>query len=204
MQVSGQVTLGGTLDVTLIPDFVPELGNSFTILTFDSVAGDFDEYTGLSLGGGLVLKPAINGSNITLTVVQSEVNRPLLVIHGFAGSYFADSSPAGVEEWLTTRGIGPEKIAADPLSNIGADLIRSFENEGYVQDVSLFEANWDWRVPVAPLDGVNDGSLTEATTAALDCIDGKRPGFRGYRNPQHGGLGFQSLHPKPRLWRWPS
>ena len=39
--VTGAATLGGTLDVTLINDFSPELGDSFTIMTYGSQTGSF-------------------------------------------------------------------------------------------------------------------------------------------------------------------
>ncbi len=40
--VTGAATLGGTLEVTLINDFSPELGDTFTIMTYGSSTGSFD------------------------------------------------------------------------------------------------------------------------------------------------------------------
>jgi T5SS/PEP-CTERM-associated repeat protein len=42
LAVTGDVTLGGTLDVTLLDGFVPELCDRFTILTGASITGRFD------------------------------------------------------------------------------------------------------------------------------------------------------------------
>ena len=41
MAVTGAATLGGALEVTLINDFSPELGDTFTIMTYGSVSGSF-------------------------------------------------------------------------------------------------------------------------------------------------------------------
>jgi hypothetical protein len=48
--VSGAVTLGGTLNVSLLPGYTPVTGNAFGVMTYGSVSGDFATYT---LPGGL-------------------------------------------------------------------------------------------------------------------------------------------------------
>ncbi len=65
--VSGVATLGGTINVTLINDFQPVLGNTFQPLTFASSTGDFGFYNGIVLGNRLLLDPALNPTNLTLT-----------------------------------------------------------------------------------------------------------------------------------------
>lgn len=68
--VGGTVTLDGTLNVTLINGFSPQLGDSFEIMTYGSRSGDFSTYNGLVLGGGLELQASFGASSLTLTVVQ--------------------------------------------------------------------------------------------------------------------------------------
>ena len=46
INVAGQANLGGTLQVTLINDFVPVDGDMFKFLTFGEVTGSFAEVTG--------------------------------------------------------------------------------------------------------------------------------------------------------------
>ncbi|MFO7900513.1 MAG: discoidin domain-containing protein [Planctomycetota bacterium] len=89
------------------------------------------------------------------------------MVPGFGGTLPADTSPAGLEEWATTRGIQPEKLQAEPVSNTYADLIRSLENVGYVQGETLFVANWDWRLPVAPQDGTQNGGLSGVEASSI-------------------------------------
>jgi len=46
--VNGDLTLGGTLEIVLLDDFIPDEGDTFDILTFDgTVGGAFDNATGL-------------------------------------------------------------------------------------------------------------------------------------------------------------
>ena len=68
LAVSGTATLGGTLDVSLINGFQPALGNTFQVLTFASSSGNFGFYNGIVLGNRLILDPALNPTNLTLTV----------------------------------------------------------------------------------------------------------------------------------------
>jgi hypothetical protein len=48
LTVTGNVTLAGTVDVTLINGFMPNDGASFRILTYPGVSGDFEGVTGAS------------------------------------------------------------------------------------------------------------------------------------------------------------
>jgi uncharacterized protein YjbI with pentapeptide repeats len=105
---------------------------------------------------------------------------PLLLIPGFGATQAA--APALTEEWLTTRGIAPDKLQIDPLANSAADLIQSLENVGYSQNqddwgtnTPLIVANWDWRVPVAERDaGDPDGVLSGVSAASITdwAVDG--------------------------------
>jgi len=110
---------------------------------------------------------------------------PLLVIPGFASSQAA--SPAVFDEWLTTRGIAPDKLQSDPLTNSAGDLIKTLENFGYSTNAAdwsgpdaktpLVVVNWDWRVPVADRDsGAADGKLDSVTAASI--TDWQTNGFQ--------------------------
>jgi hypothetical protein len=68
MKVSGMAALDGTLAVNTLPGFFPVAGQSFQIMTFSSVVGDFATFTGLDLGGGLQLVPNHTNTSYTLTV----------------------------------------------------------------------------------------------------------------------------------------
>lgn len=69
--VTGVAALDGTLDVSLIDEFSPSLGESFTILTYTSHTGTFDALNLPALGLGLAWKIAYESTAVTLTVVES-------------------------------------------------------------------------------------------------------------------------------------
>jgi hypothetical protein len=71
LKVSGQATLDGTLNVTTQGTISPTAGETFTIMTFNGVTGDFANFTGLDLGNGLTLAPSHNNSSYALTVTAS-------------------------------------------------------------------------------------------------------------------------------------
>ncbi len=65
----GTATLGGALEVSLTDGFVPALGNTFDIITFEASAGAFAATSGLDLGGGRSLLPSVQPTLFRLTVV---------------------------------------------------------------------------------------------------------------------------------------
>ncbi len=68
LAVSGTAALGGTVNVSIINGFQPALGNTFQPLTFASSTANFGFYNGIVLGNRLILDPALNPTNLTLTV----------------------------------------------------------------------------------------------------------------------------------------
>ena len=88
---------------------------------------------------------------------------PLILIPGIGGSLPADTSPEGLQAWYTTRGQAPEDLALETHSQTYQSLVQSLENLGYVQGEDLFVANWDWRLPIAPTNGANDGTISIST-----------------------------------------
>src|ERR1043166_3537610 len=99
---------------------------------------------------------------------------PVLFIPGFGATEPVDTSPAGMQEWLTTRGIAPEKLQNETLRNGYGDIAQTLENVGYslngVEDgkTPFYIATWDWRVPVAPADGTADGVINGVAAQIAD------------------------------------
>jgi hypothetical protein len=76
LKVTGAATLNGTLALRLVNGLTPRAGDSFPVLTFASETGDFAVKSGLDLGGGLSLVPALSASNLTLTATAAAVPPP--------------------------------------------------------------------------------------------------------------------------------
>ena len=63
------VTLDGTLNLTLNGGFVPSLGDVFDVMTWTSHTGTFPTINGTSIGGGKKFQPTYATDKLTLTVV---------------------------------------------------------------------------------------------------------------------------------------
>jgi hypothetical protein len=71
LNVSGAISIDGTLNVTLINGFTPAIGNTFRVLTFTSRSGEFADTTGIDLGGGLALDLVWNATSLDLVVTDA-------------------------------------------------------------------------------------------------------------------------------------
>ncbi len=98
---------------------------------------------------------------------------PVVLIPGFGGT-FANESNTTVNEWLTTRGLAPNKLALEPFGGVYQNIVQSLKNVGYVDSgigQNLFVVNWDWRVPAAPSDTNSaaspNGTLGDVTVAGI-------------------------------------
>ncbi len=66
--IGGTTTLAGTLNLTLIGGFVPNLGATFPILGFASRTGTFATVTGTAIAAGKQFAVGYNAADVTLTV----------------------------------------------------------------------------------------------------------------------------------------
>jgi hypothetical protein len=68
--VTGTATLAGTLNINLVGGFTPTAGQSYVIMTYDSVSGTFDTVNGTNIGGGLSFSVDVGATALTLNVVN--------------------------------------------------------------------------------------------------------------------------------------
>ena len=102
LSISGTATLNGTLNVGLITPFLPDVGNSFKIMTFSSRSpadSDFATYNGLNLPNGLVFTPVyhddLTPADLTLTILNQAsptINTTQLPASATVGSSIADKA----------------------------------------------------------------------------------------------------------------
>ena len=78
VEVTGQITLGGTLDLSIINSFTPSLSQIYEFLTFGSVSGDFSDFANLWIGEGLYFKPVLGANGYTLEVTQLSFDLELI------------------------------------------------------------------------------------------------------------------------------
>jgi len=77
----GQAPFGGILNITVADEFDVSSGDAFEVLTYGSLIGDFQQLSGLDLGGGLVFERVVNPTNMVLVAV---INLPDLVVEDLA------------------------------------------------------------------------------------------------------------------------
>ena len=94
--VSGVLTLlGGTLNVALYNGFVPSYGNSFEILQYGQLSGDFGSVNYPALSGGLSWERTTSATAMTITVVPEPST--------YAISVIATAGLAGLMRWRKRR-----------------------------------------------------------------------------------------------------
>ncbi len=74
--ISGAATLGGTLAISLINGFEPNIGDTFTIMTFGSHSGDFAAVSGAGIPNGKMFQKTVNATSVVLQVVLQPTPTP--------------------------------------------------------------------------------------------------------------------------------
>ena len=72
LNVTGAATLGGTLNIKLLNNFVPAIGDTFEILTARKVTGTFATVNGTKINDSEHFTVTYNADNVTLTVVSGD------------------------------------------------------------------------------------------------------------------------------------
>jgi choice-of-anchor C domain-containing protein len=82
IKIGGAAYLGGLLEIELLDDFRPKAGDSFQIMTFGAVSGDFDGINGYDLGGGLYLREVFTDTNLNLVATSNVALPPSCLLLG--------------------------------------------------------------------------------------------------------------------------
>jgi hypothetical protein len=70
LAVANGIRVNGALNIKLIKNFVPAIGNTFTILSGSAITGQFTTVNGLKINSGEHFTITYNSTNVTLTVVS--------------------------------------------------------------------------------------------------------------------------------------
>jgi hypothetical protein len=134
--------------------------------TQDTIIGPGGSASGTVDGSGNGTFNGTKGSVVLKGIerIAAPLDRPVIFIPEWTGSFAADSA---MGEWFSKEGLSPDKLVLDPITNQYGDVMTTLQNVGYTLGESLFVANWDWRLPLAPLDGTINGKLSSITTQEL-------------------------------------
>ncbi|MEW6158376.1 MAG: LEPR-XLL domain-containing protein, partial [Verrucomicrobiota bacterium] len=108
-----------------------------------------------------------NSTKIGLTSVEKfreAPDRPVIIVPGLGASFAKDEF---LGAWFTRIGLAADQLAIDPIGDTYKDLLTTFQNAGYREGSSLFVANWDWRLPLAPTDGTIDGVINGVSGSSI-------------------------------------
>jgi len=82
LSISGQASLGGDLQLSIVDGFIPTLGDSFELLTYSSRDGAFDSISEIPLDDGLSLEASYGDESMRLTVVPEPTSLLLMILTG--------------------------------------------------------------------------------------------------------------------------
>jgi Tol biopolymer transport system component len=171
LNISGLATLNGSLNVTT--SFAPQLGQTFTVLTFASRTGEFSDTTGLSIPGNLEFDLVWNATSLDLVVVDASPVSPADVI------FFSDSG-GGLDYGIFTN-------SADGSSLLGVADIAS--STGF-----LITPRWstDRQRIAFTSDATGSNNLYMATSTGAELTELVNAHNSGYPRWSHNGqrLGF--------------
>ncbi len=86
LQVNGSVTLSGTLNISTTNGFIPNIGDAFQVLNYNSRSGSFGTVNGTNLGNGRAYSPAYNSNNMTLNVTDTCTLSPDYILTSSTGA----------------------------------------------------------------------------------------------------------------------
>lgn len=100
IQFDNPLTTFGSFAVNLRNGFLPTPGDTFTVLSYPSATSAFGCFTGLDLGGGLLLQPQVTATSLKLAATTYATNSaaPQLLISAAPGVVFL-TWPLGYPDW---------------------------------------------------------------------------------------------------------
>jgi len=103
LAISGQMTLSGSLGISLTNGFAPSVGDTFRIITWDSRKGGFSAASGFDLSNGLYFQGIADASGLSLVTKSTVVPKPppptnlVNQVVAFGDTAVFSFSPLGVE-----------------------------------------------------------------------------------------------------------
>jgi hypothetical protein len=74
LQIIGAATLDGNLNISLVNNFVPAIGDTFEVLTYSSHTGNFSAINGLNTGTGISFDTVFTSTALLLvTITTSDI-----------------------------------------------------------------------------------------------------------------------------------
>ena len=167
VNVSGTVALGGILEIALINDFEPSLGDTFDFLTFTSRSGRFTEVRGpMGFGAGtLYFEVVEQADRLRLVVAEIPTGMDLHTTTSAsdrmiqATSDLADQAAQRLRDLL----LGTPELTGAIIPGTGATLDELFDLSDYLNVAPAWTNTWSRSRPWA------DGTTSTSKLSWLTC-----------------------------------
>lgn len=120
----------------------------------------------------VVSTQGVFGQSVSTLLEIDQRPTPVVILPGYTASL--PNSPDLLQQYLVTLGFPADELAVAPawtsqfgILNPYINLQQTLENSGYVVGVDQFLVPYDWRIPIAPYDGVQDGVLSLVTGTSI-------------------------------------
>ena len=132
LQATGTVTLGGTLNLTLLPGYVPKVGDTFNFIQAGAVTGSFTQV----VAPGLTVNPVAGSGGLTVTVTSVTATAAPVITSATAATAFvgtafsyqiaATNSPAGYTASNLPAGLSVDAstgLISGTATTVGTDTV---------------------------------------------------------------------------------
>ncbi|WP_304439300.1 Calx-beta domain-containing protein, partial [Anabaena sp. 4-3] len=191
LDITGNASLSGNLNISLLNGFTPVLGDRYTILNFGgNLTGGFTNITGFNLGNGLLLQSLIVNKSLVLDVVQ-DVNYKPGIFSFSANSFRVNENGTPISAVTINRTGGTDGIASVTLTSTDgtATAPADYNNAPIVVNFADGEASKTVTIPIVNdtiyegdetlnltlANPVGGGTLGTQTTATLTIVDNDLP-----------------------------
>ncbi|MFN9673050.1 MAG: Calx-beta domain-containing protein [Microcystis sp.] len=168
LNITGNATLGGTLNISLVNGFAPVLGERYTIFNYGgTLTGGFSNINGLNLGNGLLLQSLIVNKSLVLDVVQDVNYKP--GIFSFATTNFSvNENGTPVNAITINRTGGTDGIVSVTLTPTAgtATAGTDYNSSPITITFNPGEASKTVNIPIID-DNIHEGNETLNLTALL-------------------------------------
>ncbi len=114
------------------------------------------------------------GQSTTDTLTVDRRPTPVVILPGYTASLPKEGNLGELIRYVTTLGFPADELAVVPawtaqygVINPYRNLQQTLTNQGYIDGVDQFLVPYDWRLPIAPYDGDQDGVLSLVTGASI-------------------------------------
>ena len=126
LHVTGNTSLGGTLDVRFLNGYLPRTGDVIPFLKLDgTVTGDFAQVIFPQLAPGFQVKTEIVNGSYKLTALNDAVLAPTAIVQFSAANYNVSEGSTAVQLTVTRTGNSSDQVTVDFATSDGSAQQRS-------------------------------------------------------------------------------